>query len=142
MAGLALDQLAAGMEHREVVRFDAERMNRFIAFTEDTAGIHTDVSFSRSLGYEREVVHGFALATVFSRILGMELPGEQTVIATMDLEFHVPVYLGDVVECIVRVERVVRPLRAVMLRLEIVKVGRGEKCVTGRSRCVFPAKRG
>lgn len=136
MARLAIDDITVGDTYSEVVEFTPERTELFLRLSRDTAGIHTDEAFSRAQGFETRVVHGFLVSLLFSRILGMELPGENTVIGTVQLEFHDPVYVGDVVTCTATVRRILKPLGTVALDLEVRKQD-GAVCVAGKTSCVF-----
>ena len=136
MALLNIDDINVGDEYTEEIEFDEEQFASFISITRDTAGIHTNRDFSREKRFDDLVVHGFLLSVHFSRILGMELPGENTVIGTIDLKFHEPVYLGDVVRYRATVQRIIQPLGSVMLGLEIRKSS-GSICVEGKTMCVF-----
>ena len=136
MAIMTIDDIQIDMTYREDVLFDEEKIRHFINFSQDTASIHTKHSFSRKKGFDDLVVHGFLLSTYFSRILGMELPGENTVIGSINLEFHTPVYLGDLVKYAVKVERILRPLGGVVLSLKIQKTD-GTVCVEGKTHCFF-----
>lgn len=132
----SIDDAKVGDRYEERIVFDRDTLAGFIALTRDVAGIHTDRGFSSGKGFENLVVHGFLLSLHFSRILGMELPGEHTVIASIDLGFHEPVYLDDAVTYSAEVTRVLRPLRAVQLALRIEK-STGTLCVEGKSTCAF-----
>jgi acyl dehydratase len=111
-------------------------MRTFAEITGDTAGIHVNRSFSEEKGFDGLVVYGLLLSAHFSRILGMELPGENTVIGSVDLNFHAPVYIGDSVTYTARVRRILRPLSSVLLDLRIEKSD-GTLCVEGKASCVF-----
>lgn len=139
MPRLTLDQINVGDAYSEQVRIDATIVARFVAMTHDRAGIHVDRSFSAQQGFDNLVVHGFLLSSRFSRILGMELPGENTVIGTVELNFHAPVYLGDDLTYTATVRRILMPLRSVVLDLAIVKAD-GTLCVAGKTTCVFKDK--
>ena len=139
MAELTIDEINIGDEHAKTVLFDKERVLEFINFTQDTASIHIDKDFSNEKGFENLVVHGFGLSTIFSRILGLELPGENTVIGSLSLDFHKPVYVGDTVNYTVTVKRIVKPLGSVTLELKALK-HTGEACVQGKAVCVFVDK--
>ena len=136
MALLGLDDVQVGQSFSEEVLFDEATIERFLGLTRDTASIHTNEAFSRQKGFETLVVHGFLLSIQFSRILGMELPGENTVIGTIQLEFHAPVYVGDRVTYTASVRRILRPLGTVALDLDIRKAD-GTVCVEGKASCVF-----
>lgn len=133
---LTIDDVEIGESYSEEVRFDQERLARFMDLTRDTAAIHTKQDFSERKGFEDLVVHGFLLSVQFSRILGMELPGEQTVIGSVNLNFHEPVYVGDTARFTATVRRKLPPLGAVQLDLRIEKAG-GGLCVAGTAVCAF-----
>ena len=134
---LTIDDIAIGDSYSDVVEFTPERMRTFLEFSGDAAAIHTSRSFSGRKGYEDLVVYGFLLSAHFSRILGMHLPGENSVIGSVELGFHSPVYVGDVVTYTATVTRILKPLGSVALDLSIVKDD-GTKCVAGKTTCVFP----
>ena len=139
MAVLTIDEINIGDEYSKTVLFDKERVVEFINFTQDTASIHINKEFSNEKGFENLVVHGFGLSTLFSRILGLELPGENTVIGSLNLDFHKPVYIGDTVQYTVTVKRIIKPLGSVTLELKAIK-NTDEKCVLGTAVCVFVNK--
>jgi acyl dehydratase len=136
VARLSIDDIKVGDSYAEEVYFDEEKMAHFINLTQDTAGIHVNKSFSEQQGFVNIVVHGFLLSIQFSRILGMEIPGENTVIGSIELNFHTPVYLGDTVKYTATVRRILYPLRTVSLDLSIQKVD-STVCVEGKATCAF-----
>lgn len=136
MTLLAIDDIKVGDAYSETVQFTPETTERFLRLSRDTAGIHVDEAFSEQQGFEALVVHGFLLSLHFSRILGMELPGENTVIGSIDLQFHAPVYVGDSATFTATVRRILRPLGTVALDLLIRKQD-GTVCVEGKTSCAF-----
>lgn len=133
---LTIDDIKPGDVCTEVVDFTPEKTAAFLQLTRDTAGIHTVESFSREKGFDNLVVHGFLLSLQFSRILGMELPGENTVIGSIQLEFHEPVYVGDRVTFTATVRRIIKPMGVVALDLDVRKSD-GTVCVQGKTTCAF-----
>ena len=136
MAARNIEQITVGESYSEEVTLDAPTITRFVELTQDRAGIHINQGFSESKGFSGLVTHGFLLAARFSRILGMELPGENTVIGSVELNFHAPVYQGDTVRYTVKVTRVLMSLGTVALDLKIEKVD-GTPCVAGKATCAF-----
>lgn len=139
MALLTLDNIKEGDSYSEDILFNKEKITRFIGISQDAAGIHVDRDFSKEKGFQHLVVHGFLISIPFSRILGMELPGENTVIGNISLKFHAPVYLGDTVKYTATVKRVLSSLGTVLLDLDIQKPD-GTICVNGTTACVFKTK--
>jgi acyl dehydratase len=136
LAARNLDDIRSGDFYVESITLTAERVAQFIGLTRDHAGVHVDESFSQRIGYETNVVHGFLLCAYFSRILGMELPGEKAVIGSVKLEFHEPVYVGETVQYRAEVRRVLKPLGSVQLDLTIEGSG-GKRAVLGSATCAF-----
>lgn len=139
MALLTLDDIKEGSSYSEEILFDKEKITSFIGISQDAAGIHVDRSFSREKGFKHLVVHGFLISIPFSRILGMELPGENTVIGNISLKFHSPIYLGDTVKYSATIKRVLPSLGTVLLDLDVQKPD-GTICVNGTTTCVFKTK--
>jgi 3-hydroxybutyryl-CoA dehydratase len=139
MALLTLEDIKEGASYSEDILFDKEKIASFIGVSRDSAGIHVDREFSNEKGFQHLVVHGFLISIPFSRILGMELPGENTVIGNISLKFHAPVYLGETVKYTATVKRVLLPLASVLLALNIQKLD-GTVCVNGTTTCVFKTK--
>ena len=132
----SIDDLQVGDRYVEDVVFTPEWTNRFLELSRDRSSVHVDADSAREQGYERLLVHGFLLGLAFSRILGMELPGEDAVIGSIDLKFHDAVYVGETVTYTTTVRRVLKPLATVALDLEARKAD-GTVCVAGGSTCVF-----
>lgn len=139
MALLTLDSIKEGDSYSEEILFDKEKITNFIETSQDTAGIHINRDFSEEKGFQYLVVHGLLISIPFSRILGMELPGENTVIGNISLKFHAPVYLGDMVKYTATVKRILTPLGTVLLDLNVLKPD-GTICVDGTTACVFKTK--
>ena len=51
--------------------------------------------FAIQLGFKDRVVHGFLISSIFSAILGNELPGKHSVIRNINLNFINPLYSND-----------------------------------------------
>jgi 3-hydroxybutyryl-CoA dehydratase len=135
MAFLSLDDIRAKGSHAERVVFTQDQLSTFITLSRDTAAIHTDLAFATQKGFDGRVVHWFLAALPFSRILGMELPGEHAVIGSLHLDFRAPVYVGDDVLYTVTVTRIMAPLGTVALDLHALKSDR-TACIDGKTTCV------
>ncbi len=132
----ALAEIKAGLFVAQDVRFTKEKMGSFISLSKDEARIHRDLDFANEQGYDDCIVHGLMLGMSFSRLLGMYLPGEISVIRNLKLEFRKPVLVGDKVTYRVEASKVVAAVGAVILKLSIERDG--EVLVSGTSECVFP----
>ena len=133
---LAIDDIEVGATREEQVVLTAEKTSQFVHLSRDAALIHTDEAVARARGFDGLVVHGFLLGLHFSRIIGMELPGENAIIGSVELKFHQPAYVGDAVIFTVTVRRVIKPLGTVLLDL-VARKQDGTLCVEGKTSCMF-----
>ena len=135
-----LESLQAGQSVTQSVTFDKETVERFARLSGDGARVHNDPDFAADMGFEGPIVHGFLVGARFSRLLGMYLPGERSVIQTLQLNYRRPVPIGATVSYRVAVGRVAASVGAVILDLSVSDGG--ESLVTGKSQCVFPGAAG
>ena len=135
---LRLSEIEVGQSERETVTITEEHLSRFIELSRDRALAHTDVEHARRMGFDRRVVHGFLVGLAYSRLLGMFLPGSNTVIHSVDMKMLAPVFVGDTLTYEAKVTRVLEPVRSVQLALSAVREG-GEVVNKGSAICVFRA---
>lgn len=140
---LAIDDIAVGDAVAQNLAFDQESLDAFIDLAQDRAGHHVDDLFARTHGLAGRVVHGLLLASRFSRLLGMYLPGENAVIQSLNLNYRAPVAVGQALRYTATVTRVVPSVGAVLLDLLIGGPDSDAVFVTGTSQCVvLSAERG
>lgn len=132
---LSLDQLKVGQAVIQRIVFGECLQRCFDELANDRAPLHWDPAVGRDMGFQGSIVQGMAVASRFSRLIGMYMPGSRAVLEKIDLRFHSPVYLdAELVYCCT-VERILRPLRVVRLGL---KVSCGDVThITGSCQCVL-----
>ena len=60
-------------------------------------------AFAATTAFERPIVHGMLLASLFSGLLGQQLPGKGSIYLGQNLSFKLPVFVGDEVTAEVEV---------------------------------------
>ncbi len=135
---LDIEQIEEGQTYQESITVTDEMLQSFIKLSADCALAHMDEAQAQKMGYEGKLVHGFLVALRFSRMLGMFLPGSNTVIHQFQFDALLPVYVGDTLAYTVKVDRVIPSVETVRLELSVVNqddqmVGRG------KSTCKFRA---
>ena len=135
---LDISEIVEGQEYSETVCLGADAVAAFIGITQDSAPVHTDLEHARRLGFPNLVVHGFLAAAPYSRLLGMFLPGGNSVIHNFQLDLVSPAYVGESLVYTVQVARVVPAVRTVLLRLSASKQD-GTIVNRGQATCVFRA---
>nr|CCC91908.1 putative maoC-like dehydratase [Trypanosoma congolense IL3000] len=69
----------------------------------DANPIHVDEAAAKAAGFQSPVVHGMLAGSLFSGLLGSELPGPQSVYMSQTLRFVAPLFVGDEVEARIEV---------------------------------------
>jgi len=92
---LALGELAQGLQ--DVVEFSvtAQQMQQFAELSGDFNPLHTDDAFARSKGFDGAVVYGALMVAKVSQLIGMRLPGRDSVWASVSLDFRKPLYVDQ-----------------------------------------------
>lgn len=135
---LSLADLRNGASYQELIELTAERLEAFKSLSRDHAPIHVSPEHAGRLGFQGIVIHGFLVAVFYSRILGMFLPGGNTVLHSLDLKMLAPSYVGDTLTYRVTVKRVVPAVSTVHLSLEATNQD-GIVVSVGSANCVFRA---
>ncbi len=133
---LRLEDIHEGDTLSRRMCLDEEKLQAFIALAEDTALAHVDDGHARRMGFKGRIAHGLLVAAGYSGLLGMFLPGPNTVIHQLRLDMKAPAYVGDTLTYTVTAERVVVAVKTVILRLSAVNQD-GTVVSSGSATCVF-----
>jgi acyl dehydratase len=131
--------LQIGDKVSQKVTFTDQLTEGFIVAANDSALIHTSNEFASSLGFEGRIIQGFCVTSRFSRLIGMYLPGEGSLIESLIFKFRKPLYFGSTVNFHVEVIRIFSALQVIRLSLtaEVDEV----LCVEGEAQCLLRAIR-
>tara|TARA_B100001057_G_C22642897_1_gene868963 strand:+ start:114 stop:560 length:447 start_codon:yes stop_codon:yes gene_type:complete len=99
----------------------------------DTAPIHTHDKWAKRLGFKKKIFPGLAVVSVFSKLIGMYLPGKNAVIMSINFSFKQPVYENDKLTYICKVDKVIKSINVVLLKLIITK--KNKEIIIGNSKC-------
>jgi len=92
---LTLAELTEGLQ--AVVDFSVtpQQMLQFAEISGDFNPLHTDDAFARAKGFDGAVVYGALMIAKVSQLIGMRLPGRNSVWASVSLDFRKPLYVGQ-----------------------------------------------
>lgn len=131
-----LSDLSTGMTATRSVVIGEAEASTFTSLTGDEAPVHRDPAFAQKMGYERAIAHGLLVSSMYSKLLGCDLPGPNTVIMKLSLDMLRPVYFGDHLIYSVTVGRISESTRTVALNLS-AKNELGEQVSRGTAVCLF-----
>lgn len=105
---------------------------QFAGITGDFNPLHVNKEFAKDSFFKERIAHGMLTAGFISTVLGMKLPGTNSIYLEQNLKFTAPVKIGDTVNAEVVVLE--KKDKNKIIRLQtIVKNQRGEVCVDGEA---------
>ena len=100
--------------------FSEEEVHEFAEISTDKNPLHLDTNFAESSIFGERIVHGMLVASLFSGLIGMKLPGQGSIYLGQTLTFKAPVRIGE----------------EVIATVEIIKIRTDKPIVTLRTVCV------
>lgn len=108
-------------------------VRRFVDMTGDDNPLHVDAAYARSTPFKDVVVHGMLGASFISTVIGTRLPGPGALWVSQQMDFLLPVRLGD--ELTVSCEVLKKHDSERLLELETVITNQnGQRVLTGRGK--------
>lgn len=110
-----------GDSHSVTRTFTQEDVNAFARLIGDHNPIHLDVAAAQKAGFPNTICHGVLVGSLFSTIMGMHLPGPQSVYMQQTFQFTAPVFVGETVTATVRVREFHREKKMLWLDTIVTK---------------------
>ena len=104
----------------------------FVKLSGDGNPIHTDPTAARAAGFDGPIAHGMIAASMFSGLLGNDIPGPGSIYLQQSFKFLAPVYVPSEVVLVVDVVRVREDQKIITVRTRCFS-GSGELCIDGEA---------
>jgi 3-hydroxybutyryl-CoA dehydratase len=89
------DDLHEGMAHTFEVELTPEMMDAFRGLSGDTNPLHSEPAYARECGFPSAVAFGLLTTSLYSRLVGVYLPGKLSLFHGLDVDFVSPAFVGD-----------------------------------------------
>lgn len=89
------EEIKVGMTESFPVAITSQLVQQFIALSGDTNPLHSNEEYARKTEFRRTIVHGMAVASFFSRLIGLYLPGRKALYLSQTIDWKKPVIIGD-----------------------------------------------
>jgi enoyl-CoA hydratase len=99
--------------------FSEQEVLQFAELSADMNPLHLDKEFGKASVFGHRVVHGMLVASLFTGLIGMKLPGKGSIYLGQTLTFKAPVAIGE----------------QVTASVEIIKIREDKPIVTLRTLC-------
>lgn len=125
--------VAVGDAHSITRTFSAADVRTYCELTGDANPVHTNTEAAIAQGFKACVVHGMLTSSLFSQIMGMQLPGPNSIYLQQTLNFRAPVLVDDVVEGKVVLTRVDTVKGNLFFDTTVTRVADGVVAVEGKA---------
>ena len=115
------------------VCYSQDQVRAFAEISGDYNPLHLDEEYAATTPFGRRIIHGFLSASVFSRILGLEFPGEGTIILRQSLTFRAPLYVGVSYTVVMRVKEVIEDKHRAVMEGVISDLSTGKPAIHGET---------
>jgi acyl dehydratase len=90
-----LEDIEPGLKKQFKLIITESMIEQFAKLSGDYNPLHMDDSYAQSTIFKQRVCHGMLLASFFSRLAGMYIPGEKSLYLSQSLKFMSPCFLND-----------------------------------------------
>ena len=100
---LSYDDILIGQQDSFIIKITESMVEKFSNLSGDLNPLHMDNEFAESSSFKKRIVHGMLLASFFSQLIGMKLPGKNALYFSQTLNFRSPCYIDDEIEIVGKV---------------------------------------
>lgn len=97
LAEYKFDEIMLGTKTKFTVQINESMINEFAKISGDNNPLHMDEQYASKTQFGKRVCHGMLLASFFSRLVGMHMPGKNALYFSQTLNFQTPCFVGDTV---------------------------------------------
>ena len=97
---LKYDDIFIGQQESFTINITESMVEKFSNLSGDLNPLHMDNKFAESSSFNKRIVHGMLLASFFSQLIGMKLPGKNALYFSQTLNFRSPCYIDDQIEVV------------------------------------------
>mgnify|MGYP003977651825 FL=1 len=91
----SFNEINIGLEHYFDITIDEKLEEDFAKISGDFNPLHMDEQYAKETKFGKRVCHGMLLASFFSKLVGMYLPGKNALYFSQNLNFVGPCFIGD-----------------------------------------------
>ncbi len=137
MSGFSINEIKMGMKRSFSKTITESDLFAFAGITGDMNPVHMNSEYAKTTRFGERIAHGMLTASFFSTIVGMCLTGADAIYLGQNLEFRLPVKIGDTITATGEVTKIVPEKRIIHVymtatnqRKEVVVCGEGKVMAT------------
>ncbi len=121
------DDLFVGQKITFFKKIDESLLNDFAKISGDFNPLHMDNEYASTTKFRKRVCHGMLLASFFSQLVGMYLPGKNSLYFSQSLNFRNPCFIDD--EIIIEGEIIEKKSSIKLITLKTTIHNKTKKCL-------------
>jgi len=118
-SALTFDEIAIGQTFELMRSFSVQDVLTFATLSGDYSPLHVDREYAAGTEFGAQVVHGVLVASLFSQLVGMRVPGKHALYLGQDLTFRRPVLIDETVRAVAKVVGKSDATRTLVVNTEI-----------------------
>ena len=92
-------------------------IDKFSKISGDTNTIHLEKKAALKKNFKNRVVHGAYILSLFSKLIGTKLPGNNALVLFMDVKFNNPAYPNKIINIVGKVKEKHKSVNSIVLEL-------------------------
>ena len=126
-ANYKFDDIIIGLTKEFSIEITESMINNFAEFSGDYNELHVDENYASTTSFGKRVCHGILLASFFSRLVGMSIPGKNALYFSQSINFQSPCFIGD--QILVRGEVIEKSGFEHMITIKTTILNQDSKCL-------------
>ena len=132
----SLSEIEIGFKKNFQVTITESMLNDFAKLSGDYNPLHMNEEYASSTSFKNRVCSGMFLATFFSRLVGMYLPGKHALHISQSLNFVNPCFLGEKIT--VEGEVIDKSIATKIIKLKTtITNGSGKRIIDGKAQVII-----
>ncbi len=103
MIGKAVSEMTIGQSASFTKTITETDITLFAGITGDFNPVHINDEYAKESMFKKRIAHGMLSGSLFSTVLGTQLPGAGSIYLGQELKFTKPVFIGDTITATVKV---------------------------------------
>ncbi|MBL77098.1 MAG: enoyl-CoA hydratase [Chloroflexi bacterium] len=132
-----LDNLHIGQKAEFTETITESMIQEFAKLSGDYNPHHIDEEYAKKTKYEKRICHGMLLASLFSKLTAMYLPGQGSLYISQTLNFVSPAFIDDIVTASGEITKISSSTGIIRVKTEITNMN-NNLLVSGEAKVLIP----
>lgn len=128
---LTFAQIEVGNIFEFAHTFQQNDVDVFMKLSGDYNPLHHDQEFAKTTEFEKPIIHGALVSSLFSTLVGVHCPGKHCLYLSQTLKFHKPIFVNEELNVKGEVLSKHESLNSIILKTEVFN--KSERCISGKA---------